>query len=343
MPGIAASFLRFALADAVLLTSAAFWLRHHLMARKRLTPDVHRIRREDALKHLGKAEANSRRADLDSVAGALHLKTDQAAALLGEMEQHGLLSFAGGELHLTPAGRQIALHIVRAHRLWEHHLAERTSVPPAKWHAVAEIREHTITPTEAAVLSADLGHPLQDPHGDAIPSATGVLAGDAGQPLNTLASGRTARIAHIEDEPETIHARLAAEGLQRGAIVRVQGKSDRQLHLLVDGNECTLAPILAQNVDVIPLPEGTDPTAEKNLANLAADEQGIVLGLSPDCHGAERRRLLDLGFVPGTGVGREMASPTGDPTAYRVRGTVIALRREQARLVRVSMANNTPA
>jgi Fe2+ transport system protein FeoA len=45
---------------------------------------------------------------------------------------------------------------------------------------------------------------------------------------------------------------------------------------------------------------------------------------------------LDLGFVPGTEVMAEMTSPGGDPTAYRVRGTLIALRHEQAGLIRIS-------
>jgi Fe2+ transport system protein FeoA len=45
--------------------------------------------------------------------------------------------------------------------------------------------------------------------------------------------------------------------------------------------------------------------------------------------------MLDLGIVPGTVVEPEMSSPGGDPIAYRVRGTLIALRREQADLIRV--------
>jgi DtxR family Mn-dependent transcriptional regulator len=61
-----------------------------------------------------------------------------------------------------------------------------------------------------------------------------------------------------------------------------------------------------------------------------------VIGLAPACLGAARRRLLDLGFVPGTVVGVEFVSPVGDPTAYRVRGSVIALRRKQADQVRIS-------
>ena len=49
-----------------------------------------------------------------------------------------------------------------------------------------------------------------------------------------------------------------------------------------------------------------------------------------------RRRLLDLGFVPGTEVVAETKSPGGDPVAYRIRGTLIAVRREQASLIRIS-------
>lgn len=49
----------------------------------------------------------------------------------------------------------------------------------------------------------------------------------------------------------------------------------------------------------------------------------------------ERRRLLDLGILPGTRIENVMPSPLGDPTAYRVRSSVIALRREQAQLIEV--------
>jgi Fe2+ transport system protein FeoA len=45
--------------------------------------------------------------------------------------------------------------------------------------------------------------------------------------------------------------------------------------------------------------------------------------------------MLDLGLVPGTVVKAEMTSPGGDPTAYRIRGAMIALRREQADQIHV--------
>lgn len=51
--------------------------------------------------------------------------------------------------------------------------------------------------------------------------------------------------------------------------------------------------------------------------------------------GPMRRRLRDLGFVPGARVECLGRSPLGDPAAYRVRGMVVALRRQDARLVGV--------
>ena len=52
--------------------------------------------------------------------------------------------------------------------------------------------------------------------------------------------------------------------------------------------------------------------------------------------GSKRRRMLDLGFVPGAAVSALQASPWGDPVAYGVRGAVIALRRDDARNIAIS-------
>jgi DtxR family Mn-dependent transcriptional regulator len=60
-----------------------------------------------------------------------------------------------------------------------------------------------------------------------------------------------------------------------------------------------------------------------------------VLDISPACRGSQRRRLLDLGIVRGTEVVPELVSAGGDPVAYRVRGALIALRREQAEWIRI--------
>ncbi|NJN66725.1 MAG: ferrous iron transport protein A [Chloroflexaceae bacterium] len=85
-----------------------------------------------------------------------------------------------------------------------------------------------------------------------------------------------------------------------------------------------------------PLMDDRPASTGETLAHLLPGQQGRVVALLPGCTGAERRRLLDLGLVPGTLIDVEMTSPLGDPTAYRVRGAQIALRQEQARMVQVA-------
>lgn len=57
--------------------------------------------------------------------------------------------------------------------------------------------------------------------------------------------------------------------------------------------------------------------------------------------GANRRRLMDLGILPGTNLQIELRSPLGDPVAYRVRGTLIALRRKQAQEIEIEYLEGT--
>jgi Fe2+ transport system protein FeoA len=69
------------------------------------------------------------------------------------------------------------------------------------------------------------------------------------------------------------------------------------------------------------------------LADLQPGQSGVVAALQST--GLERRRMMDLGIVPGTLVRVEMRSPLGDPVAYRVRGAVVALRLVQARQIQI--------
>lgn len=74
------------------------------------------------------------------------------------------------------------------------------------------------------------------------------------------------------------------------------------------------------------------------LDQLQKGQSALVEDLS--CTGLNRRRMMDLGILPGTRIEIEMISPLGDPTAYRIRGAVIAPRREQARTISIALEEN---
>ncbi len=70
--------------------------------------------------------------------------------------------------------------------------------------------------------------------------------------------------------------------------------------------------------------------AARSLASLRPGQSGTVRSLHPALQGQGRRRLMDLGLTPGTTVCAERAGLFRDPVAYRIRGTLIAIRRDQA-------------
>jgi DtxR family Mn-dependent transcriptional regulator len=330
---------------ALLVASAAaaiclllFWPANGLYWRwqeaRRLTRHV---LSEDALKHIYKCEVNGRRPTIASIAGALHISANKTAELLAHMQSRQLLQLETGSFQLTPAGRESALHIIRAHRLWERHLADETGFAEAAWHGLAERQEHRLSPTEIEALSARLGNPTHDPHGDPIPPIDSALISHGGQPLTTYQSGTSGRIVHLEDEPELVYAQLVAEGLHPGMVVRVIESSPERIRFWANEDEHMLAPLIAANISVAPTPEPdteVEPGSE-SLTQLEPGETAVVTTLSTKCRGAERRRFMDLGILPGTQITAEFRSPGGDPVAYRIRGSLIALRQEQADQIRV--------
>lgn len=312
-----------------------------LVRRALLTDERESI--EDALKHLYDREYTGSVASIQSLAGALEISTSRVAPLTQRLEAMGLVVAEGEGLRLTPEGRSYALRIIRIHRLWESYLAEQTGFEEAEWHGQADRREHKTTDMQLQRMVRATGNPRFDPHGDPIPTEQGEVPSRRGQPLSDLSPGVVGVIVHVEDEPEAIYAQLRAQSIRVGQRVTVLDTSQRRIRIEVDGEEYVLAPIVAANVSVQPLPIGVPAERVEKLSSLAVGESRQVVGISSACQGPERRRLLDLGLLPGTEVTAVMRSPTLDPTAYRLRGAVVALRRQQADFVKIRLKSEGKA
>jgi DtxR family Mn-dependent transcriptional regulator len=114
-------------------------------------------------------------------------------------------------------------------------------------------------------------------------------------------------------------------------MVRVEPNT---VEVVVGGVTRRLDPLLAAAVTVERGPEGAGHTVlYERLDALRPGERAVVVEVAPAMQGPQRRRLLDLGLLPGTEVTAEFKSPAGDPMAYRIRGALIALRRPQAQAI----------
>lgn len=73
----------------------------------------------------------------------------------------------------------------------------------------------------------------------------------------------------------------------------------------------------------------------KTLNQLEIGDKGVVRNILNDQ--SIKRRFLDIGLIPGSIVECALKSPLGDPTAYFIRGTLIAIREEDSKKIQVEV------
>ena len=134
---------------------------------------------------------------------------------------------------------------------------------------------------------------------------------------------------------QAIVRQLVAEGLHVGQRLRIIESTPDRIVLTDGENEYRLAPAVAANVFLAATNESLAHHGVVRLSDLGKDDRAEVIGLDEACQGFSRRRLMDLGFTEGARVRPMLQTFAGDPRAYEVRGTLVALRREQASQVLV--------
>jgi DtxR family Mn-dependent transcriptional regulator len=307
---------------------------------RRIKSNNEKILLEDTLKHLFECEYNSTDCTLTSISGFLSTSLGQSSKIIVKLEEMGLVYRTATKIHLTPEGKSYALKVIRIHRLWEKHLADNTNVREEDWHTLAELEEHKLTDDEVNLLAAKLGNPLKDPHGDPIPNENGEIPEQKGIELTDLKEGDIAKIYHIEDQPLEVFSKLNSLGLSPGMIIKLIEKNKNNIRIECEGEEINISPILALNVQVVSIGEREEVIdSHETLSNISVDEEVIIVGLSKSLRGQQRRRLLDFGIVPGTVIKPRLKSLSGDPTAYEVRGTTVALRKNQSDKIFIKRKN----
>src|SRR5919201_6040416 len=134
----------------------------------------------------------------NQLAGRLGVTAGAASAMVKRLAELDLVTHVPYKgVALTPAGRRVALEVLRHHRLLETYLAEHLGVPWDRVHEEAEALEHVLSEYLEARIAAKLGNPTHDPHGDPIPSVELEIAEGTTRGLETLAPGATGRFVRI--------------------------------------------------------------------------------------------------------------------------------------------------
>ena len=127
---------------------------------------------EHYLREIYKLGAGGEPVSVSALARAQEVSAASASAMVKKLAALDLAEHAPyGGITLTPAGEQVALEVIRHHRLLELYLAETLGVSVDDVHEEADRLEHAISEELEARIDKALGYPTHDPHGDPIPDA----------------------------------------------------------------------------------------------------------------------------------------------------------------------------
>lgn len=153
---------------------------------------------------------------------------------------------------LTDKGRQVALEIIRHHRLLELYLHEALGYAWDEVHEEADRLEHVISESFEERIAAALGNPQHDPHGDPIPNRELDLPPQAEISLNLLQRGQRAVIQRVRNNDPELLRYLSAIGLVPQARLTVTDRSsyDGNLQLRINDHTLVLGPRVTEQIFV---------------------------------------------------------------------------------------------
>jgi DtxR family Mn-dependent transcriptional regulator len=177
---------------------------------------------EDYLKALLLEGADTDLVSTTAVAQRMGVTPASATNMMKRLGGLGLINhvpYKGASL--TDSGREVALEVIRHHRLLETYLAEALGVPWDEVHAEAEVLEHVLSERLEERISSLLGDPRFDPHGDPIPARDLTMPVASERSLWSVPPGETAAVERVSDTvPEALRY-LARVGIRPGAAVEV--------------------------------------------------------------------------------------------------------------------------
>ncbi len=214
---------------------------------------------EDYLKQilLEEQRAPGKRVGMGVIAGALELTPGTVTTMVKTLAGSGLVDYEPySGVRLTDSGRQLALHVLRRHRLIELFLVEVMGMDWSEVHGEAERLEHAISDSLVERMDEMLGRPEADPHGDPIPTAGGDVPVLDYLPLTRFRQGRAVAVARVLDQSPEFLQTLEREGVKIGTTIRIASVTEVADSMVVDsasGGRVNLGMRAAAKILVEPL------------------------------------------------------------------------------------------
>jgi len=158
------------------------------------------------------------------IAARLGLAASSVTEMVKKLVAQGLVMHEPyGAVELTAAGNELALRMIRRHRLIETWLVERFGYSWDEVHDEAEVLEHAVSDRFLEALDEELGYPERDPHGDPIPAQDLRVRRPNAVLLGELGTGQVGTVVRISDRDPALLRDLDAAGIRLGTMLPAMG------------------------------------------------------------------------------------------------------------------------
>ena len=174
------------------------------------------------------------------ISAALSVAPGTVTAMMKTLADSGLLSYEPySGVRLTDSGRQLAVHVLRRHRLIELFLVKVMGMDWSEVHAEAEELEHAVSDRLIERMDEMLGYPSTDPHGDPIPDIHGVVEEIILPSLLDCGLGMPLKVVRVGDQSRDFLQLLERRGLKPGCGLTVQSRDEAAdaIELRLDSGE----------------------------------------------------------------------------------------------------------
>src|ERR1700728_2330408 len=172
--------------------------------------------------YLQQRSAEGGKVPMGRLATAMGVVPGTATSMVKALADSGLVEYEPrGGVKLTRSGEQLALHVLRRHRLVELFLVKVLGLDWSVVHDEADMLEHAISDRVLERMDALLGHPKADPHGDPIPTAKGQLHEPRRMSLVDCPMDVPQTVARVLDQDAEFLQFAERNGLVPGSTVTV--------------------------------------------------------------------------------------------------------------------------
>ncbi|MFP5470415.1 MAG: metal-dependent transcriptional regulator [Bacteroidia bacterium] len=180
----------------------------------------------------------------NSIADELKTKASSVTEMLKRLKNKKHINYKKYQgVTLTKQGKEIALSIIRKHRLWETFLVDKLNFKWHQVHDIAEQLEHIVSEDLIEKLDKFLGQPKFDPHGDPIPDSRYRLSKKpTSMPLSAMKLGQSAKIVGVDDTNDDFLSYLSELGIGLGSRLKCKQifKFDNTMSVVIKNKEILL-------------------------------------------------------------------------------------------------------